>query len=105
MNPTIRTGSYTGTGSAINIPLGFVPDYIRIVNGTDGDVSWEWFSTMAAASAFQTTNHDTAQQSVITSNGVSALNGANGAGFTIGTALSESTKVFHWVAMRTGAGA
>lgn len=105
MNPTIRSGTYTGNAAAQNIVLGFVPDYIRIINVTDGDASWEWFSGMAAASAFQTLNHDSAQQSVISSNGITAYTGDSGAGFTIGTALSESAKVFRWVAMRTGAGA
>ena len=107
MVPNIVTGSYTGNAAAQNISLGFVPDYIRVVNITDGTISWEWFSGMAAASAFQTANHDTAQQSVISSNGITAYEGSDAGdtkGFTVGTALSTDTKVFRYVAMRSGPG-
>ena len=35
--PNIKTGTATGTGSAINVSIGFIPDYVRIVNATDLD--------------------------------------------------------------------
>jgi hypothetical protein len=108
MNPNIRTGTYTGNTAAQNIILGFVPDYVRVINITDGTTAWEWFKGMTNGHAFQNTNHDTAQNSVISSNGISpyaGTSGGNGAGFTIGTALSTDTKVFRYVAMRSGAGA
>lgn len=100
MKPTVHVGTYTGTGAALDLPIGFVPDYVRVCHITDGDESFEWFRGMTDGHAFQTVNHDTAQQSVITSNGVSALDGANGAGFTVGTALSTSAKVYRYVAVR-----
>lgn len=102
----VKIGSYTGDTAAQNIELGWVPDYIVIWNATDGDQKWEWYSGMAAASALATLNHDTAQHALITSNGISEYAGSNtpGAekrkGFTIGTALSESAKVFRYTAMR-----
>lgn len=97
----IVVGTYTGTGAAINISLGFVPDYVRVVNATDGDISWDWFYGLGSGDAFQTANHDTAQQSLITSNGIDAYTGSTSAaqGFTIGTALSESGKTFRYVAV------
>lgn len=101
----IKVGSYTGNGAAQNISLGFVPDHIRIWNATDGDTFWEWFKGMAAANALQATNHASAQFSLITSNGISAYDGnlSTSPGFTIGTALSEDTKVFRYVAVRNDA--
>jgi hypothetical protein len=105
MAAEVKVGSYTGTGAAINIELGFIPDYIEVINATDGDQSWRWFAGMPAASAFQTNNHASAQQSLITSNGVSPYAPADYAGklgFTIGSALSESAKVFRYVAIRNG---
>lgn len=99
----VAVGTYEGTGAAINISLGFVPDYVRIWNAEDGDASWEWFNGMTAAHALATANHDTAQQSRITSNGVTAYEPAdytNEEGFTVGTAISESGKTFRYVALR-----
>jgi hypothetical protein len=93
-------GTYTGTGAAINNEIGFVPDYVEIWNYTDGDIMWKWNSQMADASAFQI---DTAF-SKITSNGVTPYQGARGSnkkGFTIGSSLSESAKVFHFIATRS----
>lgn len=103
MANNVEIGSYTGTGAAINIELGFIPDYVLIENATDGDANWKWFSGMAAASALQQIADGT--KSLITSNGVSPLAGDRTTprreGFTIGTALSESAKVFRYVAMRS----
>lgn len=40
---TQRIGFIHGTGAAINVELGWVPDYVRIVNLTDGDKIYENF--------------------------------------------------------------
>ncbi len=103
-----KTGTYTGTGAAINIALGFKPTYVRIWNITDGDICWEWFNGMTAGHALQQANHDTAQNSRITSNGISQYAGVAGTtpeGFTVGTALSESGDTFGYYAARCGSGA
>jgi hypothetical protein len=39
----IATGFLRGTGSAINVSLGWIPDYVKIVNLTDGDKVHENF--------------------------------------------------------------
>ena len=105
----VKVGSYTGTGAAINIELGFIPDYVRIWNVTDGDVCFEWFYGMGAADVLKTQdivdNATTGNHalSLVTSAGVDAYNPADYAselGFTVGTALSESGKTFYYVALR-----
>lgn len=111
MNPNIRTGTFTGNGAAQHIVLGFVPDYVRVINITDGTHAFEWFKGMAAGNAFQNANHGTVQNSVITSNGITAYPGqqqtspetGQGAGFTVGTAISVNAKVYRYVAIRNGA--
>lgn len=101
----IKIGSFTGTGAAINVSVGWVPDYLHVWNATDGDASWVWFNGLGAADALALANHDTAQQSLITSNGVDAYVGSitpgseAAPGFTVGTALSESAKVFRYLAI------
>lgn len=108
MTEQVKIGSYTGTGAAIDIELGFVPDYVRVINATDGDFAWEWFNGFGAGDALQqrqvADNGSTGNTSLalITSNGIDAYQGSSskGKGFTVGSALSEDTKVFRYVAMR-----
>lgn len=101
----VKVGTYTGDGAAQNISIGWIPDYVLVWNATDGDAKWEWFNGLGAADALATANHDTAQQSLITSNGIDTYAGSTtsgseaGEGFTIGTALSESAKVFRYIAI------
>lgn len=103
----IKTGTYEGTGAAVTLELGFVPDYIEVINTEDGDEVFKWWNGLTAAHAIKIANHDTAQVSRITSNGVTANAGDEdtSAGVTLGTALSEDGKTYHYVAVRSGAGA
>lgn len=103
MANSVKVGTYTGTGAAINIELGWVPDYVRVWNVTDGDVSWEWFNGLGAGDVLQNTNHASTQNSLVTSNGIDTYEPedfTNSQGFTVGTTLSESAKVFRYVALR-----
>lgn len=98
-----KAGSYTGTGAAIDVQLGFTPDYVKIWNETDGDETYEWFSGMTAGHALKSANHASAQFSKITSNGISALSPTDYTkkkGFSVGTAVSESAKIFRYAAYR-----
>lgn len=98
MKQIIKTGKVTGTGAAINIPLGFVPDYVKVVNATDADQIDEWFAGMANGTSIQTNT------AVVTraSNGISAYAGTATIppGFTIGSGISENTKELYWFACR-----
>lgn len=94
-------GTYTGTGAAINIELGFVPARVEIFNETDGDVHWEWQTGMTAGHAMQIAADGTSTR--ITSNGVttrSPTDFTSKQGFTVGTTLSESAKVHRYIAWR-----
>jgi len=58
---------------------------------------------MGAGDVLATANHDTAQQSLVTANGVDAYEPtdlSSKKGFTVGTAISESGMTFRYVAMR-----
>jgi hypothetical protein len=39
----IKTGHLVGNGAAINVSIGFIPDYVKVINLTDGDKVWEGF--------------------------------------------------------------
>lgn len=88
-------GSVAGTGSAINVSLGFIPDYVKVFNPNDAGSLWptlEWCTGMAAASGFKTLKSvdsgstGNASSNKITSNGISTYAGSSSAakGFTIG---------------------
>lgn len=95
---SFKSGSVVGTGAAINIELGYIPDYVKIVNVTDSDQIDEWFAGMTAGTSVQTN----AAVAARASNGVSPYAGtiSTKPGFTIGSGISESGKTLYWLAER-----
>ena len=107
-----QQGTVEGTGSAINIELGFVPSRVTLYNIDDAGglaPKMEWISGMADGSAFKylsiaddgtTTNKSHA---LVTSNGVTPYGGAAGSaakGFTIGadSDMNASGETILWLA-------
>ena len=93
-NGHFKTGTVEGTGSAINVELGFTPSKVVLYN-IDGSKNprMTWVAGMAAASGFKelliADNGTTADNSMeyVTSNGISTYAGSEGSaavGFTIG---------------------
>lgn len=101
MSAEIKTGTYTGTGAALTVNLGWVPDWLQIINVTDGDITSIWADGMTDDTSF-----DIAAAAVTNAaDGISGFDGVAGVsspGFTVGTDLSESAKVYRYVAMRSG---
>ena len=97
MAAEVRMGTYEGTGAAINVELGFIPDHVEIINITDGTAAWLWHRSMGNGKA-----QALGTLATVGSNGVSAYNGNASAakGFTVGTALSGSGKTFAYKASR-----
>lgn len=101
---SVKIGTFTGNAAAQNISIGFIPDSVEVFNITDGDAAWLWMAGMTAGHALA---EDAAgARSRITANGISTYAGSPSAspGFTIGTALSEDTKLFGYRAMRNFGG-
>lgn len=98
MPANIAIGTYTGDGSAQTIQLGFVPQWVEIVNDTDQDAFWVWSENMADGTAANVSTGAT-----LAANGVTPYSGVaagNSKGFTIGSGLSESGKSFTYKAVR-----
>lgn len=93
----LKIGKVTGTGAAIEMNLGWVPDYVRITNLTDADIIDEWYADGSAAGTSISTAAAVAARA---SNGITILNDGVKKGFTIGSGISESAKVLGFVAMR-----
>lgn len=102
MIPSVVVGKFTGTGAAVNVLLGFKPDFVMIINVTDGDIIGAAIRGAHAAGA------STDIGAAAASNADNALTltyeGADGEGFTAGTDFSEADKVYGYLALRTGPG-
>jgi hypothetical protein len=100
MKGMMKVGTYTGTGAVVTVQLGFVPTYVRTINITDGDAGATYL-----APAGETAKNITegAALATLASNGITAYAGTvggNNAGFTAGTSVSASAKVYYYIAMR-----
>lgn len=86
------TGTYTGTGAAQDVTLGFKPIFLMIFNETDGDVLNIKYGSSAAATHISID----AAVSQIAANGITFSD----RGFTAGSdnSVSENLKVFRYIA-------
>jgi hypothetical protein len=102
MIPSTVVGTYTGTGAAQNIVIGFKPDFLLVTNITDGDIIHTGFRGLTAAGA----GVDIAAAVGNADNDLTlTYAGTSGEGFTVGTDASESGKVYGYLAIRSGPGA
>lgn len=99
MLPNMKTGTYTGTGAAQSITLGFKPLKVEIYNITDGDV----FNVHYAGMTDATHMSSAAAVALVSSNGITLSK----TGFTVGTdnSVSENAKVFRYYAIGDADGA
>lgn len=99
MADNLRVGTITGNGAAQNISLGWIPDWVQIMNATDGDVIDFWHSSMTTLTSIKV---DTAAATRAASDGIATYAGATTAakGFTIGAGISENAKVLYYMAAR-----
>lgn len=67
MLDNVRVGFSTGTGSAINVSLGWIPDYVHIINFTDADRVDMWHRSMGAGYSVPIS---TAVGAVLSTNGI-----------------------------------
>lgn len=94
----IKVGTYTGTGSAYNLELGFAPDIFITMNYTDGDFMSIWSSDMTDDTGIDIST-------AVAGNAADAVtpyagsSGSNSQGLTLGTDLSESAKVYAYIAI------
>ena len=99
-----KAGSYTGTGAALNISVGFIPDFVQIVCYTTpgSDV---WFGGLPAATSIVVAGTPAIRAAP---GGVTAFAGTPalaGQGFSVGPALSVNASVYYYIAIQNGPGA
>lgn len=92
------TGTVVGTGAAINVNLGWQPDYIEVANITDGNIIDRWYAGMAPGTSM-TSSAGVAPRAA---NGLSLFAGdtASAKGFTIGSGISTAGKTLAYIAQR-----
>lgn len=107
MTGQIKTGTATCHASApvaINVNVGFLPKYVRVVNFSSQN-SVEFHDTMTVGDGHFTTG-STGADTDITSGGITLLDIGDAAkavsveqGFIIGTDVQSNSGVLHWVAI------
>ncbi len=93
----IKSGTYDGTGSAYNLELGFTPDFLLVVNYTDGTPVSIWHKDMTD----DTTVDIAAAAASNAADGVTpyaGVAGSNSKGLSLGTDLSVSGKKYVYFA-------
>ncbi len=109
MQPNIVTGTQDGTGASIDIELGFIPDWVMVINTESATMEeLQWYRGMADASAVKTVT-GTVARTKITTLGITPLgDGASDTirGFRIGadTDVNVSGEALFWMAGRNSAG-
>lgn len=104
MATIVKVGTYTGSGAAQNISIGFIPDYVRIINIT-APAEDSWFTGMTAGTSVTTTGTAAIRAAP---NGITAFAGTAGLagqGFTVGIGLSTNASVYRYFAAQNGPGA
>jgi hypothetical protein len=88
----VKAGTYTGTGAALSVTLGFRPTYLKVFNQTDGDTTVEFIDGMTAATGIVTTTAVAA----VASQGITLAS----TGFGLGTdaGANETGKVYLYIA-------
>jgi len=96
LNPC-KSGTLTGTGSAITVTIGFKPGVVFLYNATDPGTLW-WTKNLADAYGYRSVG-STGIETVISSNGITPFQ----EGFVFGadSEMNESSDVIYWIAWRT----
>jgi len=83
----VKIGTVEGTGAAITVPLGWIPDYVEIINidSAAGFEKGEWIAGMADPSAYKTVAAGTRTKLTTAGIGMYAGSSTVAPGFTIGT--------------------
>ena len=84
-------GKVIGTGAAINVPLGFVPDYVCVQAADASQIDENFFDGMADGASLRAVAAGT--RSLVAANGLFKLDSPTlGKGFTIGSTVSQTGK-------------
>ena len=100
-----KAGSYSGTGEALNISVGFVPDYVMVCNVAGTPSADVWFGGFAAATSLTISGTAALRAAP---NGITAFAGTPalaGQGFSVGPGLSANGQLYYYVAIQNGPGA
>ena len=93
-----KRGKFTGNGAAQNISLGFKPDFVLIINVTDGTSAEFFIDDVAGATG--SIDIDATAGPVTDAGGITAYAGSSSAavGFSVDAGNSVNGKVYRYVA-------
>jgi hypothetical protein len=100
MNCKMKTGTFTGTGAALNVSLGFKPHLIIIQNVTDGTSIETYIDAVTGTDPTGSIDIDAAAGPLTDAGGITPYAGdsANARGFSVDAGNSVSGKVYRYAA-------
>lgn len=93
-----NTGTVEGTGAALNVTVGFIPRYVKVIN-IDGDATMEWNSNLADGEGFK--DLPTGVMALMASAGITPTDpNSSVLGFTLGadSDVNVSSETLIWMA-------
>lgn len=87
-------GTATGTGAALSVSMGFKPVCMIVYDETNANVVWLFIQGLADGKALQIKNHDTAQVSLLSTNGFTA----SSSGMSLGSSISVNAATLRYIA-------
>lgn len=94
----MKRGKWTGDGNAKNVSLGFIPDFVIVINVTDGTTVDLFINDTTAPTG--SVDIDTTAGPVTDAGGIVAYAGdtANAKGFSLDAGNNVNAKVYRYVA-------
>lgn len=99
-------GTSATTAAAVNVALGFVPKYVRVISLNTSVVVTEFIhgdDDVDMGQGVQTKESSGFSAAVLSANGITVgdvvVDGKKVKGFTIGTACQTNSKAFMWIAL------
>lgn len=97
----VKVGTYTGTGAAVSVMVGFQPDFIEAMNKSE---LWKWQTPLSSGAAIGFRGA-TGSMLCIESKGFAVLVAADkpsAQGFRAHSSVSQSGNTYYYRAMRNG---
>lgn len=97
ISPAIAVGTVSGSGGAVSVVIGFVPDWVEVIDSTNSNMRAFWSSGMTAATAIKI---DASSMGAVAANGITQVTTAGSEGFTIGSTLAVSAAQLQYIAYK-----
>lgn len=98
ISPAVAVGLISGNASTIAVVTGFVPDWVEVIDPTNGNLRAFWTTGMTAGAGMKIDRSSMA--TISTGNGLDVVSTAGSEGFQIGPTVSVAAAQLRYVALK-----